>query len=94
MIADGVVGAESVCLFIDLIAQETNKLLLIRIVIGDKGAISFSDAPILVLLRSKFYLGHEAVPPVVRVFDSRDVVVVVEVPLVALSTFSSMLLKM
>ena len=93
MIADRIVGSEREGFIIDLVAEEAYKLFPIGIVVGDRGAIPFPDAPILVLLRNKLYLVNEAVIPVVRVVDLRDVVIVVEDPPAALATPPTMQLK-
>ena len=69
-------------------------MFFIVIVVGDEGAITSTDAPILLLLRSEFYFGHVAIPPIVRVLDSCDIVMVVKVPSVALAPLATMLLKM
>ena len=94
MVTDRVVGAKRVCLIVYLITQEANKLFFIVIVVWDQGAITATDASILLLLRSELYLGYEAVPPVIGVLDPCDIVVVVEDPSVALAALSTMLLKM
>ena len=94
MITDRVIGAKRVCLIIDLITQEANKLFFIVIVVGDEWAITTADASILLLLCSELYLGYEAIPPVIGVLDPCDIVVVVEDPSVALAALSTMLLKM
>ena len=93
MIADRVVSAERESLIIYLITQKSNKLFFIVIVVGDKGAITFTNAPILLLISGELYLGHKAIPPIVGVFDLCDIVAVIEDPPVTLAAFTTMLLK-
>ena len=94
MIANRVISAEREGLIIYLITQESNKLFLIVIFVGDKGAITFTNAPILLLMSNELYLGHKAIPPIVGVLDLCDKVLVVEDPSVTLTALSTMLLKM
>lgn len=92
MVADRVIGSKSIRFVVHFVTQEAKELLLFVVAVANAApAYTLSYAPELTKLGEKLDTCHKAVFPIISIFDSIDVVIIVEAPTVARPSIPSVL---